>query len=504
VREEIAIPLILIGFDAMEPSVLTDPTRFPTFAGLERRGSHGRLVGQHEYLTDTVWPELRTGTSGVGSGIYYAPLQFRSGEPRARALRPDELAPDHFYWNVAADSGLRVAAVDQPLVSGRAAGAEAEIAAWGTHDWGTFENQSRSVCRDARLLPVLERVGPHPVGECNRSNDGTTGSRRRLLSALHRGIDLRTDLIEQSLAADTWDLFTAVFGESHCAGHHLWPPLAGVPGDVESATPGAAVIESVYRHLDTALARILSAVPPGATVVVYSSHGMAPTDEGAFLVGDVLERLGMLAGNRRRRRLAALVPERLRGVIRRVVGGEVLQRAGLTMDRGFGDPATLAVPLPNSRTGAIRLAVADRDPGGTLVPGSARYRDTVSLIHEAFTELRLAGSGEPVVRKVILTDELYGAERHPDLPDILIQFRTDLGMITACESPRAGVVRLIRRSHRTGEHGTPGAIWVSGPRIAAGTSLGDVKTVEFAPTVLSALGLTVPEWIDGTPLRIEG
>lgn len=494
----------MIGFDALEPTALTDAARFPTFFDLAGRGAHGRLVGHHEYLTDTVWPEIRTGTSSIRTGIYYAPLQFRTGERRARALRNDELAPDRFYWNVAADAGGRVAAIDQPLVRRRRVGPEAEIAEWGTHDWGTFERETRSICHDPRLLPIVERVGPHPVGECNRINDGTVGSRRRLLSLLHLGIDAHSDLIEQSLAADSWDLFTAVYGESHCAGHHFWPPLAGESGDLDTAQPGTAVIESVYRHLDSALARVLAAIPSGATVIVYGSHGMAPTDEGAFLVGDVLERTGMLAGNRRRRRIAALVPERLRGVIRRVVGGAALQRAGLTVDRGFGDPATLAVPLPNSRHGAIRLAVAGRDPGGALVPGSDGYRETVSTIRAAFGELRLVGSMEPVVEDVVLVDEVFGAERHPDLPDILVRFRTDIGMISACESPRVGRIELIRRSHRTGEHGTPGAIWMVGPGIAPGRDLGDVRTVDIAPTVLASLGVGRPDWMDGTPLQSIG
>jgi predicted AlkP superfamily phosphohydrolase/phosphomutase len=105
---------------------------------------------------------------------------------------------------------------------------------------------------------------------------------------------------------------------------------------------------------------------------------------------------------------------------------------------------------------------------------------------------------------VVLTDELFGPDRHPDLPDILIRFRTDLGMITACESPRVGRVQLIRRSHRTGEHGTPGAVWMYGPGVPAGTSLGDVRTVDLAPTVLAGLGLGIPEWVDGAPLPIAG
>ena len=410
-------------------------------------------------------------------------------------MTAEELLPDRFYWHVAADAGLRVAAVDQPLALRRAAGPESEISGWGTHD-----RPFGQACRDPRFTSILERIGPHPISECNRINDGTDAARRRLLSLLHQGIDRRVDVLSAALAADSWDLFTAVFGESHCVGHHYWPPVAGVVGDLDRAEPGAAVIEEVYRHLDAAMGRVLAAAPAMATVIVYTSHGMGPTDEGAFLVGDVLERLGMLAPNRRRRRLAAMVPERLRGVIRRVVGGAVLQQAGLTADRAFGDPATRAVPLPNSRHGAIRLAVAGRDPGGMLRPGSAEYRAMVDEIRAAFGELTLVPSGERIVEEVIVTDDRFGVDRHPDLPDIIIRFRTDLGMLRACTSPRVGTIHLIRHSHRTGEHGTPGAVWMTGPGITPGTALGDVQTVDLAPTVLAGLGVPVPAWIDGRPI----
>ena len=71
-------------------------------------------------------------------------------------------------------------------------------------------------------------------------------------------------------------------------------------------------------------------------MVVYASHGMGPADHGVMVVADVLERMGLVAGNRRRRRLAAMVPGRVRGWIRRAVDDTVLQAAGLTFDRQLG------------------------------------------------------------------------------------------------------------------------------------------------------------------------
>jgi hypothetical protein len=361
--------------------------------------------------------------------------------------------------------------------------------------WGTHERPFGSLRCDPPFAPIVARLGAHPIASCYSLNLGTGESRARLLTAVREGIDLHTELFVAGLGAGEWDLFTAAYGEPHCTGHHFWPGVSGEPGDPATASPGAEVIATVYRQLDAALGRILTVVPEGATVIVYTPEGMSPIDGGTLLVGDVLERLGLSAGNRGRRRLSALVPERWRGAIRKAVGGALLQRAGLTVLRDFGHGKTLAVALPNPRHGAIRLGVQGRDPGGRLVPGTTAWRETIASIRTGFGELTAAG--EPIVEEVVLVDDLLGPERHPDLPDLVVRFRPDRGMITECSSPRLGTIRQARRIHRTGDHGTPGAIWMRGPGISPGTDLGDVRTVDFAPTVLATLGLGVPSWIDG-------
>jgi hypothetical protein len=101
---------------------------------------------------------------------------------------------------------------------------------------------------------------------------------------------------------------------------------------------------------------------------------------------------------------------------------------------------------------------------------------------------------------VALVEEVFAPQRHPDLFDVLIRLRGDLGMITEWSSPRLGTIRLIRRSHRAGEHGTPGAIWAAGPGLASDRLLADVRTIDLAPTVLAGCGLPIPERVEGQPI----
>jgi hypothetical protein len=255
----------------------------------------------------------------------------------------------------------------------------------------------------------------------------------------------------------------------------------------------------VYASLDRGIDALIEAAGAGATVIVYASHGMGPADHGVLLVGDVLERMGLNAGNRRRRRAAALVPGWLKARVRRAVDPSVLQRAGLTYDRPLGAQGTTAVPLPNSRHGAIRLSLSGRDPGGILEPGSVEHRRVLERIRREFLGLETA-DGVPAVEDVVVLDEAFGTDRHPDLPDLVVRFRRDVGPIGACRSPSLGAVRPAAAGGVTGDHGTPGAIWAAGPGIPAGAEIGDVEPVDLAPTVLTRLGLPVPDWCDGRPV----
>jgi hypothetical protein len=179
-------------------------------------------------------------------------------------INSDELKPEHFYWNVAAKSGLSVAAVDQPLAPDHPAGGTIEIVGWGTHDRCGFEREPV----DSRAARVLERFRDYPIGNCDYINDGSPEGRQQLQAMINDGVDRKTALLADLLETDNWDLFTAVFSEAHCVGHHFWPSALNEPGDVNLAEPGTAVIDQVYSHLDGAVETLTKAAGAGATVIV--------------------------------------------------------------------------------------------------------------------------------------------------------------------------------------------------------------------------------------------
>jgi predicted AlkP superfamily phosphohydrolase/phosphomutase len=311
------------------------------------------------------------------------------------------------------------------------------------------------------------------------------------------------------------DLVAATFSEAHCVGHQFWcfydetHPLHGarVPERIRSAIP------EVYRALDDAIADVVSRASSDVDVLVVASHGMGPYVGGYQLLPAVLQRLGLglapsrIAPLRRRyRRLGrrvwrAVLPDRARDWVFNTVD----MRASRLDKRGVA-----AVAVTNNRCGGIRLNLAGREPAGTVRPHEAGA--VIGALRHELGALRQPQSGEAIVRSTATPEEAFGPDHHPDLPDLMIAFREDLGPIEECTSERVGTVRVpLWRTEtagvwpfrpRTGDHTGESRAWAKGPSIAARASIVDGDVLDLAPTVLSLLGVPPAAHFDGTPLPL--
>ena len=93
--------------------------------------------------------------------------------------------------------------------------------------------------------------------------------------------------------------------------------------------------------------------------------------------------------------------------------------------------------LSNNRCAAVRLNLAGREPNGQVQPGP----EANTLLDELRAELEALeqpGTRERIVARVVTADEAFGPNHHPDVPDLMVAFRQDLGLLEAAESPRFG------------------------------------------------------------------
>lgn len=507
--------VLFIGLDAGSAALIhrfAGEGAMPTFARLERDGVLCRLESPLRTLPGAIWPEISTGISSGMTGEFYHPGQIRTGEAHIRPLEESEIDPERYFWVKASRAGRRVAAIDMPQTTLSPELNGIQLCEWGLHDRNfTIASHPPGLLDEIRAL-----YGDHPIQgrACDTlaSQDGL----ETLLDGLLEGCRIKSDMLADLIGRESWDLFTCVFGEPHCAGHQLWHLIDKSHPEHPADTPAQLrdAMKRLYSAIDEGMGRLIAQAGPGATVIALASHGIGPYIGGPQLLPEVLSRLGMASvqdtpGRRRLRALhdkARYLPFGVKRLLRKATGIGALRRAqagiGALLDP-FVSPATRAGAVRNNRCGAIRLNLKGREPFGSVAPGA----EADALIAELRTELlalRQPGSGRTIIDSIITAREAFGPDHHPDVPDLMIRFRADIGRIESCESPRTGLVAVPINSPgypRTGDHVPNTRLWAAGPGIPAGRRLPDGSVLDIAPTILALLG--VPPGGGGRPLPLQ-
>ena len=498
--------VLFLGFDSMSAS-LTErwaaAGHLPAFAALRARSRAFSLANYMDSLPGSIWTDIPTGRPPSVHGQFYHPSQYFSAEGALRQLEETDFDPDLYLWSDCHRAGLRSAVIDVPFLVFQDGFSGVQIRDFASHDvlYGFRAEPAE------RYGDLPRRYGPIPVhGEmCDALAERVGG--RGVREGLLRRADIKTDLLVD-LLAEEWDLFYAVYGETHCASHYSWPHAEG--DGIDDFGP----LLEIYRRMDEGLARVLDAAGPEAQVVVTLSHGTGPYIGGPQLLPEVLNRLGWTTGadSAWRARLrtglteaAQRLPSRIRKPLRALAGGGKGRIEGLLgrTHQPFAHPGCRAAAVWNNRCGAIRFNVAGRDPQGTL-PAAELDRAAAELSRQLLA-LRDPRDGSPLVAGVEWIADLFPEPHHPELPDLVVRFRANLGPLEACEVPGIGTIRIpLRRPDygRTGDHTPENRTYVSaGGQAAGGVEKGSV--LDIAPTVLSLCGVAPPADMPGRPLGAD-
>ncbi len=497
--------VLFIGLDSINPSLMLSWAQrgeLPNFARLLKDSTAFRLKNSLQTLPGAVWNELPTGLWGYENGLYYNPLQTFPEEGAQRPVMDSDLDADVYVWNIAARAGRRCAAIDVPFMPISERSSALQLREWAVHDV-FYGLASRPAGLTAELA---ERFGELPVAtKCDELMPEM--GRAQFAEALCNRAEPKIRFCEEQLRDESWDLFYVVFGETHCATHHLWPP-AGAGAD------GFAASMKVYRKMDEMLGRLLTAAGARAEIVITLSHGAGPYIGGPQLLGEFLRRLN-LSGMRddRLRRVVRSLRRRLQQAPRPV---QLLRKRfealapvrALGMAVGFPgrriSPNVKAFVQPNNRCGAIQLNVRGREREGTVAPEDV---DTLlALITDELMALRLGKGGPPIVKRVTRSDIAFGPGRSHLVPDLLIEFAGHVGPIEHAWSPNVGTIRQpIRRSGymRYGDHTPDNRTLVMAEGYVPGAQLSQGDIVDVAPTLLSLLQLPIPATMSGRPLKVR-
>lgn len=506
--------LIVLGIDAGSPALLerwVDEGRLPAIGALIDRGLSGTVAGVEGLFIGSTWPTFYTGLLPGRHGVYRIE-QIESGTyDFFRPFdRPDGIGGSPF-WQLASGAGRRVAVLDVPL-----SGIDPELNGIQTVEWGGHDAVYGFRTSPPELAEqIRSEVGEYPLpSDCN-ANRRTAAEFEAFVSGLETAVAQRADLTLRVLERESWDLLVQVFTEAHCAGHQCWhihdpthpahdPELRAELGDP---------LERVYRAIDAAVGTIL-AQAGGATVLLFSAHGMSHFRGANFLLPEILRQLGVTHARQDSRSLAAdlrgaisrLLPDAIRHRIR-----ALRQRKRVKGDRQSSIRAdvtrSLCFPIPNGfPVSGIRLNIAGREPNGMLQPGievdefcSNLARHLLAIVDER--------TGSPLVERVVRTRELYDGPRADALPDLLVHWNgTPTGTLAhgdgrdasvRASSPGIGTVEATNRWVRTGEHVPEGFFVLAGPGMPQGRRAAPVPLADLHPTLCRLMELPDPD-VDGT------
>lgn len=483
--------VLFLGLDAMDPELILRWSRsgdLPVFASLFERAACGPTENPPGLFVGAVWPSFFTGASPTRH-LRYCFEQLVSGTYDVRRVKPSDMESPPF-WMGLSDAGRRVAVVDVPKSPSAPALNGIQLCDWATHDpdpGSSFQTWPPSLAAD-----VVARFGSDPIGDCNRIQRGVEG-----IEAFRRGLQARIAMkaafCREMLDSESWDLFLAVFAESHCVGHQCW--TVHDPDHINHDRAFAARVgdpmKDVYVALDAAVGELLRKAGDDTLVFVLASHGMGSHYDGTFMLDKILQRLEPQPGS---------------WMTTAITWGRWGRRVLLNRIRG-GTPAPLRLTVAHRRCfaipnndvcGAIRVNLIGREPSGRVAPGAEVDALFAELRRELLALINV-DTGEPVVRDVYRFADRYPGEPMDGMPDFCVEWnhRSPISRVT---SPRIGTVHKQFRGVRSGDHKPAGFFWCTGAGIQAGQRSEPVSVMDFAATVAARLGVRL-DGIDGRPIR---
>jgi len=511
-------PVVAIGLDAAEVDLVDrwmEEGYLPNMARLRSEGTWGRLDSLAESFPACVWASFHTGVHpGRSHGFTSFPLIPGTYKVHGYVAETKEFSGFFNYSRLADSATPRAAVIDMPKTDPDSSLTGVQLVNWGVH----------AACANPASFPsgfmdeVLSRFGKYPLAPGEEDFDKDSENffldiRRKLVAGAKAKAELTTWLIREG----DFDLIICVCSELHAAGHRFWH--FADPAHPEHDPNAPAELKEgmldVAKALDRGIGDVLAAIPQNATLIVFSLHGMMPE----YTLTDVLPRFlerwsGIAKGEDLPSGTTSLKSEFLswlRQVIPDSLRSHLKIYAPYSLRQNFRAHHYMAVfgqkywsrmrafALPSDDHGYIRVNLKGREPNGFVEPG-AEYESVLSELTEEMHALQDIENGDPVVRKVIRTREKWPGPYSDLMPDLVVIWncqRPTKGM----RSPTHGDIKLNGRLHmRSGVHKSEGFVLARGPQVRKGHVLNGGHALDLPPTILTALGASVPDHLDGQTL----
>lgn len=500
---------LFLGLDGATWGVLLPLLRLgimPNLASAIGRGTRGILHSTHPPLTGPSWTSIATGKNPGQHGYFdWGTLEqnYRIRLWNARDLR------DKPVWQRLSEAGRRVGVVNYPFTYPPEPLHGFMICGMGTPArrfvWAYPPELYRKA--SAELPPGYSfnfQLLTYPTTDFNRLVTDLLHTEQAMTAMLLRQLD-------DFVVDDLFLVFTGPDRVGHFLGHRA---TFDEVDSLEAIDAEQEAIVRYYRVLDDMLEPILDRLDQDGILTIVSDHGFTPINQLVH-INEWLQRHGYLHTKPLSRLkanasfwLGALNSRRNQTVQDEQSDAETGLAATLVENR-FDAGHHLGQVIDWSRTRAFSCSIngiyinrTDRFSQGIVGSGEAYDILRRALIEDLLT-LSDPLTGDEIVERVYLREEIYSGDRLDEAPDLIMDFAGDrYGTERYFFGPFDYGLRIGTTVSRhpspwsRSNHHRDGIFVFAGPPFSEQQDT-CASVEDIAPTLLYALGQSVPSGMDG-------
>lgn len=509
--------LLFIALDGATLDLLDDwmqAGELPLLAKLFREGVGGTLTSTIPWATPTAFASFMTGTNPGKHGVYdfgrligddyTAFVPTNGGDVNGRSL-----------FHILSQKGYKVGSVNMPMTY------PAEPVDGFMISGIPYPNGSPKLCHPPDLLDTLRTQG---WDLARNASDDLGGSYADYLAGLH-------DLVRVRGEASAWlwqtyqpDMMAIHFLETDQVQHRFWQFMEDEPKYEANGRFTHAILD-LYKTVEIALQKILTAVGEQVTLCLMSDHGFGPTRHQVWVnnwlvqqgfltlkpsanIKQTLYRVGLSPAA-----IREAAPERLklailqfferqkgRALANELEEGQQVSKKGILdtlteqLAIDFYDvdwSQTVAFSTGTTSVGYVWLNCVARDPQGIVT--DAQYNTLRESIRQTLQAWEPVGA-------VLTSEELWHGSRLAHAPDLIIKW-ADPSTDARYFQTRFSSHHLIKAvPNDYAGHRLNGLFLFHGADVLTSDAHEQAHIVDLAPTALWLMGEDVPSNMDGRSL----
>jgi predicted AlkP superfamily phosphohydrolase/phosphomutase len=500
--------VLVIGLDGVPFSLIrawSDAGYLPNFHRLVTEGVAGRLKSTVPPTSGPSWSSFATGKNPGKTGIYDF-LYRRQGTyhfPPINAQRRHGKT----IWTLLSEAGKIVGVLNVPVSYPVEAINGFMVSGFMT------PYVARDFIHPPGLLSELEdEIGFYRIYPTETFSEAHPDV---FLRACDQLLDMRTRTTLRLMERFDWDFFITVFFDTDRILHQLWhyldPTHPWRRGDADEDKSGPVL--RYFQHLDQNIGRILDRVNEDTLVIIMSDHGMGPAHNFVVLNNWLLD-VGLLRFKsdpltRLKQQMFefGFTLKNVHKMVDRLGLAKHAEYKALYSADGLLKKCFLSflnVDWSRSKaysfgrhTGPVYVNVKGREPQGIVEPGREyeAVRDEITALAHDFRDPR---SGRRIIGSVLRREDLYTGPFFEQAPDLILLPAEETDIFFGLAD--FGDNRVMDGVYRySGMHRDYGLLIMHGAGIQPG-EIERAAIIDLAPTILRALGLPVPQDMDGNPL----